>query len=211
MRMNSYKHTKTYLKTLCDIIQQNKMPKHAVDYATTPISFYKFVCCDENITSSYVGHTASFRHRKSNHKTACKNENSLSHNYKIYQTIRANGGWSNWNMIEISNQICKSARDADRIEQVLIAELKADLNMIKSHRTNEERLEYQLLYDREHRAFKTIEKSAYQIEYHKKNKDILKQKRHERYMKSKQEKIELELKQEVADYEKLIKATQSLQ
>ena len=187
------------------------MPKHAVNYATTPISFYKFMCRDVDITSSYVGHTASFRCRKSNHKTACKNENSLSYNYKIYQTIRANGGWDNWEMIEISSQICKSARDADRIEQVLIAELKADLNMIKSHRTNEERLEYQLLYDREHRASKTGEKSIYQIEYCKKNKDVLKQKRHERYMKSKQEKIELKLKQEVEEYKKIINASLSHQ
>jgi hypothetical protein len=101
------------------------MPKDAVDYSNTII--YKIYCKDETINDIYVGHTTNFIQRKYSHKIAC---NSLQNNVKIYNTIRNNGGWNNWNMVEIAKYNCKDATEARIKEQEHYDELKANLNSI---------------------------------------------------------------------------------
>ena len=49
------------------------MPAH-INYETTPIIFYKFVCENPEIKSCYVGQTTNFQQRKSSHKYRCNNE-----------------------------------------------------------------------------------------------------------------------------------------
>jgi len=88
------------------------MPKDIVDYSNTII--YKIYCKDETITDIYVGHTTNFIQRKYSHKIAC---NNLQNNVKIYNTIRCNGGWDNWNMVEIAKYSCKDATEARIKEQ----------------------------------------------------------------------------------------------
>ena len=80
------------------------MPRTNINYANTIM--YKFVCNDLNVTDVYVGNTTEFTKRKSSHKCNCNNENCKSHNLKVYQIIRANGGWLNWRMIEIKKYPC---------------------------------------------------------------------------------------------------------
>ena len=75
------------------------MGRTKTDYSKTII--YKIVCNDLNVRDKYVGSTTNFTNRKSNHKKCCSNETSRDYNYKVYQMIRLNGGWDNWNMIEI--------------------------------------------------------------------------------------------------------------
>ena len=62
---------------------------------------YKICCEDDSITEFYVGSSKNVRDRKSKHKNACNKETTKGYNYKIYQTIRANGGWNNWRMVVI--------------------------------------------------------------------------------------------------------------
>ena len=145
------------------------MPKLKTDFATTPISFYKFICKNEEITSSYVGHTINFRARKAKHKSCCNNENSKAYHFKIYQTIRANGGWNNWQIIEICSQLCSSERDAERVEQNLISDLKADMNSQRAYLTDEEIAEYQKQYQRDNKDAIL----AYQRQQYQKQKDIV--------------------------------------
>ena len=102
------------------------MPKHAMDYSKTII--YKIVCNDLNITECYVGHTTNFIERKRHHKNNCTNNNSKSYNYKIYQTIRANGGWDNWSMIEIEKYPCNDINEATARERYWYEQLNANLN-----------------------------------------------------------------------------------
>lgn len=84
------------------------MPRVATNYENTII--YKIVCKDKKIEDVYVGHTTSFRNRKGVHKNHCNNER---HNKKkIYKIINENGGWSNWDMIEIEKFCCKDANEA---------------------------------------------------------------------------------------------------
>ena len=88
------------------------MPKNIVDYQNTII--YKIYCKDKNITDVYIGHTTNFTQRKYFHKLACNNKNNKC---KIYNTIRNNGGWDNWDMIEIAKYNCKNSTEARIKEQ----------------------------------------------------------------------------------------------
>jgi hypothetical protein len=103
------------------------MPAH-INYETTPIIFYKFVCEDPEIKSCYVGHTTNFMNRRRQHKYCYNGNHCKEHNYKIYTTIRENGGWNNWTMIEIDRKICLDNSDTCKIEQKYIEELQANMN-----------------------------------------------------------------------------------
>ena len=99
------------------------MPKKIIDYSNTII--YKIYCKDECITDIYVGHTTNFIQRKSAHKAACNNQNN---DFKIYKIIRENGGWTNWDMIEIAKYNCKDSTEARIKENEHYNQLKATLN-----------------------------------------------------------------------------------
>ena len=99
------------------------MPKDNIDYSNTII--YKIYCNNDTITDTYVGHTTNFFVRKHQHKNACNDSKNV---LKIYKTIRENGGWGNWNMIEIAKYNCKDSTEARIKEQQHYEELKSTLN-----------------------------------------------------------------------------------
>ena len=102
------------------------MPKKDIDYSKTII--YKIVCNDLNITDVYVGHTTNFIKRKAKHKSDCNNPNSKSYNFKIYNTIRQNGDFENWSMIEIEKYPCNDINEACARERYYFEFLNAKLN-----------------------------------------------------------------------------------
>jgi len=99
------------------------MSKKNIDYSNTII--YKICCRDETITDVYVGHTTNFIQRKYLHKNAC---NDFNNKLKVYNVIRSNGGWENWDMVEIEKYNCKDATEARIKEQEHYNNLKASLN-----------------------------------------------------------------------------------
>lgn len=149
------------------------MPRIATNYETTEVSFYRFVCNDPEIKSSYVGHTVNFKERKHNHKSICNNSNPLGkgYNYKIYQTIRDNGGWDNWRMIEIEKRFVKDKREAERIETDLMKTQEADMNSYKAFCGFKTREEYTKQYRIEnadkiknYREINQKKRASYQLE-----------------------------------------------
>jgi len=102
------------------------MPRTKTDYSNTII--YKIVCNDLNITDCYVGHTTNFRHRKSQHKCTCNNEKNKDYNLKIYKTIRDNGGWWKWSMIEIEKFSCVDGNEARARERYWFEILNGNMN-----------------------------------------------------------------------------------
>jgi hypothetical protein len=102
------------------------MVKKEVDYSNTVI--YKIVCKDESIKDLYVGHTTNFDNRKYQHKLACNN-NKLN-KCKIYKIINENGGWDNWEMIEIEKVNCQNLLEARQKENEHYNLLNATLNSI---------------------------------------------------------------------------------
>ena len=109
------------------------------DYSKTII--YKIVCKDESITDVYVGSTINFIKRRYNHKSASKNFshiNQLKHR-KLYITIDNNGGWENWNMLELEMYPCANETEALTRESYWYDKLKANLNSFKPIKSNEEK------------------------------------------------------------------------
>ena len=99
------------------------MPKENIDYSNTII--YKIYCNDDTITDIYVGHTTHFIQRKYQHKVLSNESKNV---LKIYKTIRENGGWDNWSMVEIATYNCKNSTEARIKEQIHYEELHASLN-----------------------------------------------------------------------------------
>ena len=116
------------------------MPIHNnSDYSKTVI--YKIVCKDESITDLYVGSTTNFNSRKSGHKSNSKiykRFNALK-NRKLYITIDKNGGWENWEMIELESHPCANETEALTRESYWYDKLKANLNSFKPIKSNEEK------------------------------------------------------------------------
>lgn len=145
------------------------MPIKAVDYSNTVI--YKLVCNDLNIKDIYVGHTTKFRKRKYSHKTSCCNEKDTHYKLKVYQTIRENGGWENWSMIEIEKFPCKDGNEARARERHWYEELKATLNMEVPNRSmgewyidnRKDVLERVTIYASSHKEEKKIYDKQYRI------------------------------------------------
>ena len=107
------------------------MTKTEIDYSNTII--YKLCCKDFNVKDIYVGHTTNFIQRKNQHKTSCCNEHSKNYNRYVYQFIRENGCWDNWDMIQIEVVNCENKRNAELIEHNYIKTLEANLNSNNPH------------------------------------------------------------------------------
>ena len=92
------------------------MPKNPVDYSKTII--YKLVHNEDYDNANiYIGSTTDFVKRKNSHKTSCNNEKHKEYNNKKYQYIRENGGWEEWNMIEIEKHNCNDGNEARAREE----------------------------------------------------------------------------------------------
>jgi hypothetical protein len=103
------------------------MPRLPVDYSKSII--YKICSRDKTITSSsdvsirtytYIASTTDeFVKRKSAHKSSCNNQKNRYHNLLLYAVIRENGGWENFEMIQIEEHPCHNKRELEfREEQI---------------------------------------------------------------------------------------------
>jgi len=101
-------------------------------------TIYEIVCKDPSIKSIYVGHTKNFINRRSNH-TDPYNDNPKSRvfNYRLYKSIRDNGGWDNWIMRPIEKFNGNDRGDALIREQYWIDTKKSDLNQVCAIDKNE--------------------------------------------------------------------------
>jgi hypothetical protein len=111
------------------------------DYSKTII--YVIKCKDENVEDEYVGSTTNFSRRKREHKNDCNNKNS-----KNYQFIRANGGWDNFDMILLEEFPCNNRTEGRCREEEVKVERKAQLNMVKAFRAQEQKKEYAKEYNK---------------------------------------------------------------
>jgi hypothetical protein len=131
------------------------MPKQEIDYTNTIM--YKIVCKDLNITDLYVGSTTDFRRRKCYHKADLKRKT-----HKLQTIINENGGWENWDMIEIEKYPCNDNNEARARERYWYEELKATLNGISPLAVWKEK-DYNKKYYLENREKILEEKKKYRI------------------------------------------------
>ena len=93
--------------------------------------FYKIYHKD-NTEEFYIGSTTDFSARKSKHKKTTTNKVSKRYWLRLYQYIRANGGWENFVMEVIHEMELDNRTDARKEEQALINILKPTLNTIRA-------------------------------------------------------------------------------
>ena len=134
---------------------------------------YKLCCKDLTIQDIYIGSTVNFRNRKYEHKKICNNDFYKDYtNYK-YDFIRNNGGWDNWDMIQIKEFPCNSKRELEAEERKVYEELKPTLNTIKPFTTKEEKLQYCKKWSKENKDARNISLKKWREnkgkEYNKKN------------------------------------------
>ena len=98
------------------------MVKKFMPYLNTII--YKIICKDPNITNTYVGVTIDFKKRKYSHENSYINFKKG----KLYDFIRDNGGWDNWEMLVVEKYSCLTRKEAGLREKYWYENLNADLN-----------------------------------------------------------------------------------
>lgn len=121
---------------------------------------YKLSPKNAELKYCYVGHTNNFNFRKSQHKLPCINTNHSKSHIKLYQVIRENGGWDEWEMVELEKFNGKTKLEARMREQELIKQHNANLNMLNAYITEDER---------------KAKKNAITEKYRQENKELLKE------------------------------------
>ena len=107
---------------------------------------YKITCNLPTINEIYIGSTANYEERCIKHRTHCHNVNHPSYGYKVYNYIRANGGFGNFTIDVIEHYPCAN-KTAMRIrEQYWIDEYKPTLNNNKAYITADELKEWHQKY-----------------------------------------------------------------
>ena len=115
-------------------------------------TIYSITCIDKKVKGIYVGSTNDLVKRKKSHKHVLNDE---TNNIKLYNTIRANGGWVNWEIKILESFTCETQHQAFIKERYYIDKWQADLNIKRPYRTLEEKklykTEYGKLYNIEHK------------------------------------------------------------
>jgi hypothetical protein len=147
------------------------MPKLPINYENACI--YEIVCKDVNITERYVGSTTNLIKRRYAHKTSCHNEKSKQYNTFVYQFIRANGSFDNWDVVLIEQVIdCKDKQNLHKRERHYIESLKAELNKYIPLRTYKE-------WNTEYRQLNKLKIAEQTKEYGQLNKEKISEYRQE--------------------------------
>jgi hypothetical protein len=146
------------------------------NYVNTVI--YVIKCKNEEILDCYVGNTTNLKSRKTEHKYNCLNESSKSYTLKVYDFIRNNGGWNNFEIIELEKYSCNSKKEAEMREHYWYFTLGSTLNMIspildedKRKNTLRQNYEKRRKLDEEEREKKKKEKEHNREEHLNKKKE----------------------------------------
>ena len=138
--------------------------------------FY-IIYCKNDANLSYIGKTYDINVREKEHMN-----NSIynQYHYKIYQSIRENGGWDNWIMEEISYQKGLTILESRVIEQILINDL-GNLNEIKAYISKEDKLKNKKQSAKEYYLANKEQVDKYQKEYREAHKEQIQEKKKEYY------------------------------
>jgi len=101
---------------------------------------------------TYIGSTRDWIQRQRNHKSNFFNANRPAYNYKLYKTIRENGGWDAIEKSPIEEYECDGPVQAHIREEHWRREYNAQMNSRRAHLTREERNDYNRDYRHEYNA-----------------------------------------------------------
>jgi len=101
--------------------------------------YYKLFCKTDN-SLCYVGSTKCIKKRMQKHKSRCYNQNDMpKYNTPIYKIIRDNGGWDNFDYIEIGYMNNITYAQSLVIEQTHISTINPSMNSQKAFLSEQER------------------------------------------------------------------------
>jgi hypothetical protein len=149
---------------------------------------YKIACKDLNIKDIYVGSTAQFENRINYHISVCNNPKSKAYNYYVYDFIRQNGGFENWQILLMEYYPCKDKHELQKREREIMEQTQARLNIRRAIITPEEIKQYTENYYKVNKEIYKVHNKKY-YESHKevyKNKYYNKDKAKEKYTKEKE-------------------------
>jgi hypothetical protein len=108
---------------------------------------YKLECLtDISGVLLYVGSTSNFRERKYTHKCMCNKETGKWYNNPVYQMIRENGGWDNWQMKPIEELPNATKIQSLIREQYWIEYYKNNINERNAYMSPEDKKVHYNLY-----------------------------------------------------------------
>lgn len=93
---------------------------------------YEIRPLDQTKTFSYIGSTINFTRRKCEHKNVCYNNKKREYNTPLYQYIRDNGGWEEFEMVPIEEYSCDTTIQAKIREQHWIEERKQSKKLMNT-------------------------------------------------------------------------------
>ena len=109
------------------------------DYKNSVI--YRIYCKNPDITECYIGSSKCFEDRFYSHKSACNIKYSKNHNLCLYQFIRENGGWDNFDREILEYYPCKDEEELKLKEQEYISRFKPTLNTNNAYTSEEVKIE----------------------------------------------------------------------
>lgn len=121
-----------------------------------------------------------WKQRQATHKYNFFNLKSLAHNLKLYETIRANGGWDAIEKTPIEEYECDGTTQAHIREEHWRREYDAQLNMKRAHRTEEEHRQYNNEYLAEYRTKNRVAYNAAAVVFYNANRDTINQRKSEK-------------------------------
>jgi len=99
------------------------MPRKDINYSNTII--YQITCKNKNVSDMYISYTTNLTQRKYKHK---RESLDLSVKSRLYDSIRKNGGWENWNCVILEECVCKNEYLAKERMNFYILKNKPKLN-----------------------------------------------------------------------------------
>ena len=138
---------------------------------------YKLCCNDTSITDIYIASSINFDSMKFQHKQNCMDSNSSKHHFRFYQFIRDNGGWENWEMIQIELFKGEDKRDVNSRVRYWVDKLKPTLNRKIPNRTQKEyyvdNKETIIIHNRKYKKDNEEKITNQQKEYYNNNKETI--------------------------------------
>jgi hypothetical protein len=135
---------------------------------------YKLFCKNTDIEECYIGSSKDIENRMKLHKSDCNNENSNKYNYKLYEFIRANGGYGEWTYTILEQKEYENEEQLHIKEQEYITLFRERneklLNTNNAYISEEYFKEYYKEYSKNYYENNKEKKKEYQNEYYE-NKD----------------------------------------
>jgi hypothetical protein len=103
---------------------------------------YKISCNLQTINEIYIGSTADYETRCTNHWSCCNNIDSPEYKKNVYNYIRNNGGFGNFTIDVIEHYPCANKTELRIREQYYINIFKPTLNTNRAYISQEESKEY---------------------------------------------------------------------